>query len=220
MKPWWLLLMGLSAAHASDLTLEAGAGLTHYTTYGDGIWYQLGEPHKVDTHGNLYLLGITQDVNERWTWHLDYVNFGKAFASCSCTADENYDYRNHQVIDPLYPVKNTQFNGSGNVQGIQFKNTVWLTQGKTMVGADLGLMAYRNRWTETVYHWTSKDWQTPVNGVHETSTKVRFAPVVGLSVRTSNVTFSADAYLMKPQSLYGTPPLWKYVTTMTVTYAF
>lgn len=212
-------LLGVNAVHASDWHMEIGAGQTAYRTYGDGIWYQIGSPHHLDAHGKFGLIGFTGRLNDAWDWHADYVNFGKASASCWCTSDKNYDAGSHSVINGQYPVKPAYFNGSGSLQGIQLKVQRWFDVGQASIGPDVGLLIYQNRWTETVYDWTSETWSTPINGVHQADRKVRIGGIVGMSIKTGKFSISIDQYLMKPVSLKGdNPPLWRNAYAAYVSY--
>lgn len=211
-------LLGATAVHANDWHMEIGAGQAAYRTYGDGIWYQLGMPHYLDAQGKLYLLGITNSISDRWDWHVDYVNFGKASASCWCTSDDNYNYRSHAIIDPNYPVKPIRFNGAGNVQGIQFKTDYWMKAGSVEIAPVAGVMVYRNTWRETVYNWTSTEWHIPITDAKEASRKLRLGGVIGLAVKEGRFTVRAEEVLMKPEPMTGVPPLWRNVVTAYLTY--
>lgn len=211
-------LLGVSAAHASDWQMEIGAGQTTYRTYGDGIWYQLGSPHSLDAHGKSYLIGLTGSAGP-WVWHADYINFGKASASCWCTSDANYDAGRHIVIDGNYSVRPVRFNGSGYAHGLQFKGAFVSRFGGVDVGPEAGVLIYQNHWTENVYGWTSETWHTPIDGVHRADEKVRIGGIIGLTIKTGKFSISMDQYLMKPVSLKGdNPPLWRNAYAAYVSY--
>jgi len=212
-------LLGVSAAHATDWHMEVGMGESAYRTYGDGIWYQMGMPHHLDTSGRFGLIGVTGHINDDWQWHADYVNFGKSSAGCWCTADDNYDAGKHVQINIGYPLPPGKFNGYGDVQGIQLKVNRWFSVGSYDISPDVGLLVYRNAWKETVYGWRSFEYPNPIDGVHQADRRIRVGGIIGLSVKAGKWTASIDEYLMKPVTFkYDNPPLWRNVLSAYVTY--
>lgn len=152
------LLVTAACSWGAEFHVELGAGTTDYRTRSDGIWYQLGMPHRLELNGRAYKIGVTGDAyaadDWRAAWHVDYVNLGHLRAQCACTTiDALYDNRSHRLLASAAYVPVANFVGHGGTQGILLSLAPYVQRGTWRVGTELGLFPYRPNWQETVYGW-------------------------------------------------------------------
>jgi len=204
MKPLLLLLALPLTAHASWFELEAGAGVTIFQTE-NGRWYQEGMPDNRFTKiAPEYSAGVTGALVSRgaWgvDWHADYVNLGRAAASCQCDTSDS-DYAAHTTKHTAY------YTGSGRAQGVALTVEPYRWYGGWRFGAEAGAYFYHSTWSEQVYGWTASD-APPVN-LRLSATGWHVAPVIGMSISKDSWSVNYRHYFLK-RNIKGqnVPPLW------------
>jgi hypothetical protein len=212
----WLCTLACApfAVYAYDVHTEIGVGINQYAPQSDGIWYQLGMPHKLGLQGRAYMIGLTGSI---WRedpygidWHTDYVNLGHIRSTCWCTPlDANYDVRTHALIPHPAPVPNAQYTGAGSVQGVKFMAEGYRTLGDWKIGMDAGLFPYRPQWRESVYGWAMSYDVPRRNGVHATPYTWQLGKMVGLTLSKGRMSISY-AHFVLPTRFDSThdPALW------------
>lgn len=203
MKPLLLLLALPVAAHASWFEFEAGAGLTSYATE-DGRWYQARMQHDLTTISPEYSVGVTGPVISRgaWgvDWHADFVNLGRAAASCQCDTSDA-DYASHNTRHTAL------FTGSGRALGVSLTLEHYRWYGGLRYGLEAGAYVYRSNWDESVTGWTVSD--APVQNLSLSASGWHVAPVAGVSVGDGKWSASYRHYFMRMNSAkQNVPPLW------------
>lgn len=200
----------LAPLTAGAVTIEAGAGLTMYRT-GDGTWYQQGVEHKLFDMPRSWSVGVTGDLysGESWgvAWHLDYVNLGRASASCDCTpVDANYDPKNHVLLNDNVP--RAHYSGSGYAHGAVLSLEPYLTRNRWRFGVEAGVMAYLPIWNETVTGW-QPNVDVPAQDLRlSTPRAIRPALVLGASIGRDKWTLSYRHYFLRRVNDINVPPLW------------
>lgn len=221
------LLAASTAAHAeSFFQIEAGLGVTRYTKE-DGRWFQQGTPgadNKVSSKPPAFSLGLTGPIvtRERWgvDWHAEYVNLGRAAASCNCTPnDENYDAKTHKFTDVM-PADPAGFSGSGVSQGFVLSVEPYYVVHSVRLGLEVGAYIHRDTWHEYVTGWqTTPDMPKQSFDISQKSWSV--APVVGVSVSKDRYTLSYRHYFMRVNaSGRNVPPLWNDADVLEVKMRF
>lgn len=158
-KILFVIMLAMSTCGwSSEVHVEVGAGQTHYGIQPNGIWYQLGNPTRLQVNGHAWMIGLTGDAfeHDRWgvAWHADYINFGHASSHCYCTPrDDYYDAGAHRQL-PGAPVPNANYVGSGSVQGLKLSLAPYWRVGEWKFGPELGIIEYRATWTEDAYGWS------------------------------------------------------------------
>lgn len=203
MKPLLLLLAVPAIAHASWFTFEAGAGLTSFETE-DGRWYQQSMPHDLTTISPEYSAGVTGPVVSRgaWgvDWHADFVNLGRAAASCRCDTSDS-DYAARRTKHTAY------FSGSGRALGVSLTVEPYRWYGGLRYGIEAGAYVYHSTWNESVTGWTVSD--APVQNLSLSASGWHVAPVAGVSVGDGKWSVSYRHYFMRMNSAkQNVPPLW------------
>lgn len=202
-----------SAAHSeSFFEIEAGIGLTNFNTV-NGRWYQENMPaDQVTRDAPEFSLGLTGPIMSRgkWgvDWHADYVNLGRASASCYCTPiDGNYDFANKRLSNK-YDVDDAYFTGSGRAQGVAFTAEPYYWFHGVRLGAEAGAYVYRGSWDEWVGGWSQNMTMQKENfSLSESSWGV--APVAGVSIGDGVWTLSYRHYFMRHHSeSLSVPPVW------------
>lgn len=209
------------AAHAQSITLGAGANL--YSDV-DGRWMQQGVPGGSDVTrvAPVITLGITGPLvsRGRWgvDWHADYVNLGRAAATCMCTpSDDNYNPHTHQYVkhvdvDPAY------FSGSGRSQGVAFTVEPYYWAHGLRFAAEAGAYVHYDQWSEYVAGWQVNRAVAPQT-LNLAASYWSVAPVVGVSVGDGRWNVGIRHYFTSINSKRAdVPPLWNDATTLTVTY--
>ena len=206
------------AVHAQSVHVELGAGQTYYHPQPDGIWYQLGAPHRLDTHGDTYLLGLTGDV---WAkehvgvaWHADYVDLGHRSAWCECTTDDNYDYSTHAARQA--GIAGGTFDGSGRVHGLQAAIEPYVTWGNVRIGYQYGLVRFQPTWRETVYAWPAPD--GPLTVYATTPRAYRWGHLYGVSVSSGRASLVYTHYTLPTP--WPTPALYTGADTLMFVWRF
>lgn len=183
-----LLLPSISMA----TELEIGLGQSSYNLRSDGIWYQLGNPHTLNTHSQAFQIGLQGEWTNNLDWHVDYVNLGRLSSSCECaTMDDLYDAKVHHMIGegPM-----ARYIGSGSAQGIKLALAPYFREGPAKYGFEAGLFPYRPTWNETVYHWSQSIDGPFVNGSHNTPRAIQLGTVAGAFVNVYHFTLSYEHY--------------------------
>lgn len=207
-----------ASAHADYINdyvqAEIGIGAAHYTTE-DGRWYQQGVPG-ADNHlvskPPAFSLGFTGPIFSRgkWgaDWHAEYVNLGRAAASCACTPmDENYNAKTHQ-FHKRYDVPAAYFTGSGRSQGVALTIESYYWISGVRVGVEGGAYVHRDSWSEDIAGWQVVGSGAPQN-LHVEDAYWSVAPVIGASVGNGRFTLSYRHYFMRINNERRTiPPLW------------
>lgn len=207
-----------AAAHADYINDyvqgEIGIGAAHYTTQ-DGRWYQQGMPNgdnKLTSKPPAFSLGLTGPLITRgkWgaDWHAEYVNLGRAAASCACTPrDENYDANTHHFTN-RFDAPAAYFTGSGRSQGVALTVEPYYWIKGVRLGVEAGAYIHRDSWSEDVIGWQLDKTVAPQN-LHLSDTHWSVAPVVGASVGNGRFTLSYRHYFMRVSSeSRSVPPLW------------
>jgi hypothetical protein len=193
---------------------EIGIGAAHYTTQ-DGRWYQQGMPNgdnKLTSKPPAFSLGLTGPLVTRgkWgaDWHAEYVNLGRAAASCACTPmDENYNANSHQY-HKTFDVPQAYFTGSGRSQGVALTVEPYYWISGVRVGVEAGAYIHRDSWSEDVIGWQVVGSGAPQN-LHLSDAFWSVSPVVGASVGNGRFTLSYRHYFMRVSSeSRSVPPLW------------
>lgn len=195
---------------AQAVSIEAGAGVTAYKT-GDGTWYQEGVDHKLVDRPRAWSVGLTGDLytSEFWgvAWHADYVNLGRASASCDCTpVDANYDPKNHVLLDDSVP--RAHYSGSGYAHGAVLSIEPYLLYQRWRYGVEAGVMAYLPIWNETVTGWQPNVDIPAQNLQLSTPRAIRPVLVLGASIGRDKWTISYRHYFMRRANDPNVPPLW------------
>lgn len=199
-------------AHAqSFFRIEAGLAVTHYQTE-NGRWYQNGMPdNKVTSTVPSFTLGLTGPVVSRgaWgvDWHADYVNLGRAAASCQCTVSDA-DYQQHVAGAPT-----EYYTGSGRAQGVALTLEPYRYYAGLRWGLEAGAYVYHAAWNESVTGW-------PAGGpmIHLSESHWSVAPVAGVSVGNRDWTLNYRHYLLRYKS--NLPPLWNGADVLSITRRF
>jgi hypothetical protein len=193
---------------------EMGIGAAKYTTV-DGRWYQQGMPNgdnKLTSKPPAFSLGLTGPLITRgkWgaDWHAEYVNLGRAAASCACTPmDENYNAQTHQ-FHKRYDVPAAYFTGSGRSQGAALTIEPYYWINGVRLGVEAGAYIHRDSWSEDVVGWQIEGSGAPRN-IHVGDAYWSVAPVVGASVGNGRFTLSYRHYFMRRNNeTRNVPPLW------------
>jgi hypothetical protein len=210
-----ILLALCTTSHAqSFFQMEAGVGVTHYQTE-NGRWYQNGMPdNKVTSTAPAISLGVTGPVVSRgaWgvDWHADYVNLGRAAASCQCDTNDA-DYIAHTT-------KHTAFySGSGRAQGVALTVGPYRYYAGLRWGVEAGAYVYHSSWSESVAGWTVGG--PPVN-LSLSESRWNVAPVAGLSVGDGKWAVSYRHYFMRYRKAEMVPPLWNDADVLMFTRRF
>lgn len=207
---------------AFAVQLEAGAGVNFYRTE-NGRWYQEGLPHSLKKITPSFSIGIVGNVLERenWgiDWHLGYVNLGVASAYCYCTSDDN-NYNGSGVKDKNGPM--ATFTGTGRMQGIVATVEPYFKYGSFRYGLELGAIASRSSWVETIYGWPGNPSRSQDDRTIQVSTSPKINPglVFGVTAGHGNIFVSYRLYLMTGQKSYSNPPLWRGAHTVEIKYRF
>lgn len=218
-----LLLMAPLAAHA--VSFEAGVSQTNYDGLSDGLWFQQGMHHALNTKSTGFTIGVRDSLIDRgrWgiDWHADYANLGHVSSFCDCTPiDSNYDTRTHSLIANPVPVANAQFVGSGSAQGVAFTLEPWIRVQGWRVGVEGGLFPYRPAWDETIYNWQV---QPGVSQTLHANTPhaLQLGYVAGVNVGRGNMTVGLKHYWLPTRfDSQHYPALWKGATVVEVKYKF
>lgn len=213
MKLLPLLLLAPLTAHAWQF--EAGVGTTYYQTE-NGRWYQNGMPsNSVSRTAPEFSLGVVGPVFTRgaWgvDWHADYVDLGRAAASCQCdTSDE--DYLAHTTKHTAF------FSGSGRAQGVALTVEPYHWYNGLRFGVEGGAYVYHSSWSESVTGWTVGG--PPVN-LYLSDNRWNVAPVAGVSVGNGVWSVSYRHYFMKSNSVkLAVPPVWDDANVLEFKYRF
>lgn len=205
---------------------EIGIGAAHYTTQ-DGRWYQQGMPNgdnKLTSKPPAFSLGLTGPLITRgkWgaDWHAEYVNLGRAAASCACTPmDENYNAQTHQ-FHKRYDVPAAYFTGSGRSQGVALTIEPYYWINGIRLGVEAGAYIHRDSWSEDVVGWQIEGSGAPRN-IHVGDAYWSVAPVVGASVGNGRFTLSYRHYFMhRNNETRDIPPLWNDADALEVKVRF
>jgi hypothetical protein len=215
MKLAALLIALPIVAHAqSFFQMEAGLGVTHYQTE-NGRWYQNGQPdNRVTSTVPAFTLGLTGPVVTlgAWgvDWHADYVNLGRAAASCQCdTSDADY---------AAHTTKHTAFySGSGRAQGVALTLEPYRYYAGLRWAAEAGAYVYHSSWNESVTGWTAGG---PPVDLSLSESRWSVAPVAGLSVGNGKWTAGYRHYFMRYRKAENVPPLWNDADVLMFTKRF
>ena len=156
---------------------EVGLGGAVTRTGGDGLWYQLGVPHAVNTVTPALMLGVGAQLWEGGAWdlqsHLDYIYMGEQSASCLCVTDAQYNNKTHVASVPGY----IPFNGHGHVQGVSLTLEPGYTWHGVRFAAEAGPWVFWNTW-----HVTHDDPAQPGSFNLDHKTVAQLGWVAGASV--------------------------------------
>lgn len=211
--------------------IEVGAGISQAAIHDDGVWYQKAFPHKLNTRSPTLLLGLTDDWNSRWRWHLDVVYLGRnSVDSWDTPNDENYNPRQPTGCNGVcLPLVN--YKGSGSVAGIAATAEMH-TSGTTQVGVEAGPFLYYASWKLQVPGWYPSVQTAP--GIFQQSDAptnlayndkhIALGWVVGLRAQRGPWSLSyrlyADKQGFKGHGSDPWPPIWEYHHTVMVVYTF
>ncbi|MHB9838532.1 hypothetical protein Q8F57_027260 [Paraburkholderia terrae] len=218
-----------ASAHADYINdyvqAELGVGVSHYSD-PDGRWQQQGIPggSHTTTKPPAFSLGFAGPVISRgkWgvDWHTEYVNLGRAAASCSCTpSDDNYDPSSHQYTRKV-DAPTAFFTGQGRSQGVALTLEPYYWVSGVRIGIEAGAYVHRDSWSEDI-----AGWQLPGSGapksMHLSDVYWSVAPVVGASVGNGRFTISYRHYFMSINSNgRDIPPLWNDADVLEVKMRF
>jgi hypothetical protein len=217
-----LYLSLLCAAHAqSPLKVELGIGQTHYRIQPDGVWYQLGEPHKLNTQSDTYLVGITSNAYTTdyygVAWHADYVSLGHLGSWCYCTTDANYNNTEHAPRSLGY--YDGTFSGTGRAGGVQFTLEPYVYWHEYRIGYAWGWIKFQPHWHETVYAWSDPPLINTPETVYKTTTdQWRLGHVYGFSVSRGSLTMTYVHYSLPTR--WPVPALFTSADVLMVMWEF
>lgn len=225
MKLAYLLLLAPLTAHA--VSFEAGIGSANYGGTTDGLWYQQGLPHVLNTKTYGFSGGLTGELysSGSWgiDWHVDYVNLGHVSSSCDCTpVDANYSLQTKSLIQqPGYNAPLAKFVGNGSAQGVALTIEPWFKYQGYRFGLEAGLFPYRPAWDVSVYNWQI-DPNTPPQTLHvSTPRALQLGKVIGVSVGRGNFTLALKHYFLPTKyDDAHLPAIWKGATVVELKYKF
>jgi hypothetical protein len=113
--------------------------------------------NKLTSKPPAFSLGLTGPLITRgkWgaDWHAEYVNLGRAAASCACTPrDENYDANTHHFTN-RFDAPAAYFTGSGRSQGVALTIEPYYWAYGVRFGVEAGAYIHRDSWSEDVIGW-------------------------------------------------------------------
>lgn len=211
---WYLFVVALAAVAVyvvcsspvrAETSFQAGAGWTKYGTE-NGRWYQNGAPqNSVTSNSFAFSLGLTGDIVTRGNWGIDwraeYVNLGRAAASCQCKTNDQ-DYASGRDGPTAF------FSGSGRAQGIAMTVEPYTWRAGLRWGLEAGAYVYHAAWNESVTGWTVND--APRQNLSMGNHSWNVAPVVGVTVGDGRWSASYRHYFMRMNGMHANvPPLWK-----------
>lgn len=208
------LSIASNAAHSADF--EVGAGFAKYTTRGDMMWYQEGNPHALDMTAPAIEFGFTGNVvtRGRWglDWHAGYAYLGNAHSDARATADHNYSKTTKSCIGQCEYLN--RFVTNGHSQGLRLTLEPNYTFNGYRVGVEAGIFAYIHTFNANV--WNQQD---EFLGNWSSDHKVRFAPVVGASIGRGPFSVAWTHYFNKT---YNDPmyAIWRGTDVVTLRYKF
>lgn len=165
MKVWIALLLGswLPAAYAVDV--EIGAGITHFRTLGDGMYYQEGMPHKLELDKPAFRLTVSHDLSYWLMANASYLYFGRPWMSVHAAPDledylpsgiGGYDPQTNHCRGECGPKRD--FVSSGTLQAFALTLEPNIKRGQWRFGIEAGPAIFKGTWKATM---TAASEQTP-----------------------------------------------------------
>jgi hypothetical protein len=192
---------------------EAGLGAASTATHGDGTWYQLGVPHKLNTVTPALMLGANAQLWRGEAWdlraHLDYTYIGEQAASCICVTDAQYNTHTHAASVPGY----IPFNGHGHVQGVSLTLEPGFTWHGFRFAVEAGPWVFWSTW-----HVTHNDPAQPgsYDLSHKTNAQLRW--VAGASISRGDFSLRYR-YYNESVSGASNPPLQTSSQVLMIVYS-
>ncbi len=227
------LILGLiQFTQANPIHFESGIGYSYSNITPDGVWYQKGLPHTINKNSPVFMLGITDDIDNNLSWHFDYVNLGSiSVNSWDTYRDDYYDPVKGVCLQKCSPNELVNFIGNGSVYG--FSATLnYHTQGKIQYGIEAGPFLYHAKWSVSVpnYYTVSgfnpsytSGWNSTETGIYRSASSWKLGAVIGFTISYNNLTLSLNRYYDGtnfPIPNDGWPTLWRNQTVLMVSYKF
>lgn len=215
-------ILAFIPASVFAVDIEVGAGVAHYTTRGNMMWYQEGFPHKLDLNAPTLELGLSDNFIQygRWgvKWRASYVYLGNVHSDAWATpVDSNYNPQTKSCNGECYHM--SRYVGNGHNQGIRLTLEPNYTFNGWKFGVEGGAYIYRPTWNATIYD------VPPCKGcegqtLHSRSPhNIQFAPVIGASISHGPFSVSYMHYFNKTRNDPGYA-IWKHTDTVTLRYRF
>ena len=134
-------------ARASPFYLVAGAGQAQSKLTGDGIWYQEGFDHSINSRSVDWNIGGGYQIRNWLATELLYHDFGKTHINADwVTPDDNYNLQTHGCNGSCNPI--IHGSGSGHDTGVSLSILPSVDLGPTRLYGRAGVLFYRSRWEE------------------------------------------------------------------------
>lgn len=214
MKHFLALVLLAFATAAQAVDFEIGAGAAHYTPRGNMMWYQEGLPHKLDLNAPVYEAGLVDTAwsHGRWSldWRATFVYVGSVHSDAIATYDDNYDKATQGCIGTCAALD--RYMTTGHKTGIRLTLQPTYTYNGWRFGVESGVYIYRPTFHANVY--------TPETVINVSgTTRIQFAPVVGVSVGRGPWSVAYMHYFSKTlQDPYYA--IWRATDTITLRYRF
>lgn len=208
-------LSPLAARADTWFQFESGIGVTAFQTE-NGRWYQNGMPQsRVSRVAPEYSAGITGPLLARgaWgaDWHVDYVNLGRAAASCQCDTSDA-DYAAHTTKHTAY------YTGDGRAQGAALTIEPYGWVRGVRVAAEGGAFIYHAGWSESVTGWSVGG---PPQNLYLSQSQWAVAPVAGVSVGNGTWSVNFRHYFLKANNkTLVVPPVWNDANVIELKYRY
>jgi hypothetical protein len=213
-----LAVLSFSAFAAPQI--EVGLGFAAAQKEADGTWFQEKFPYQVDLRTKTWSIGVTDDINEDWRWHVAYVNLGKYSADAIATTDADYNPNKTPACNATPCVAQTRFVGNGTTNGLK-ATAEWHTKGDIQYGVSFGLFAFKPTWDEVLTDWTDSPTRPVVPGplYHSIQSKWSVRPTFGVGIRKGDWEGRLDYYNTHTYSSQDVT-IMKSVTTLSLIYRF
>lgn len=139
----------------SDIDVTILGGVSKFTPQHDGIWYQDPFPHQLNMISPSYGFRVDGKKNsDDWSFGIGYMNLGKVTSSAKAVAldgmvpgDGGYNASTKSCNGPCWPL--SQWNGSGNVQGVFGA----ATKHYGPFALEAGVYIYKPTWKVNIPDW-------------------------------------------------------------------
>lgn len=145
MKKLFLIAMFfMSTAQAVDFEISAGHSV--FTPSDNGVWWQQGLEHHIETASNSVSLGLTDKVDSL-RWRTGYMHLGEVNTWAIATSDR--DFSGTGCISNPCEYYDTYI-GTGSVQGFYASVAPEYQIDRAIIYVEAGLWAYQAKFNMTV----------------------------------------------------------------------